>query len=155
MMTKRKRGRPALYTPELAEKILRRVSGGESLRKICADDDMPNRETIHTWAFDNVNGFFGQYARAREMQAHAIADETLEIADDGRNDWMESNDPNNPGYRLNGEAAQRSRLRVDQRKWYASKLAPKEYGDKTAVDVTGNLTLEGLVAGSMAKPEDK
>ncbi len=34
------------------------------------------------------------------------------------------------GWQLNGEHVQRSRLRVDTRKWILSKLAPKRYGDK-------------------------
>lgn len=40
------------------------------------------------------------------------------------------------------------RLQVDTRKWYLSKLAPKKYGDKQHVEVSGKLTLESLVAGS-------
>ena len=36
--------------------------------------------------------------------------------------------------RMNSEYVQRSRIRIDTRKWIASKLKPKKYGDK--VDVT-------------------
>lgn len=64
------------------------------------------------------------------MGLDEMADDVVEISDDGKNDWMQSNDPDNPGYRLNGEHQARSRLRVDTRKWYLSKLAPKRYGDK-------------------------
>lgn len=74
--------------------------------------------------------FREQYMRARETQADVLAEEIVEIADDGRNDWMEINDPDNPGYKFNGEHSARSRLRVDARKWFASKVAPKKYGDK-------------------------
>lgn len=59
-----------------------------------------------------------------------MADEVMDISDDGANDWMQRNDPDNPGYVVNGEHQARSRLRVDTRKWYLSKLAPKRYGDK-------------------------
>ncbi|TXH58050.1 MAG: terminase small subunit protein, partial [Desulfurellales bacterium] len=34
-------------------------------------------------------------------------------------------------------AVARNRLRVDARKWLASKLAPKKYGDKVLNEVTG------------------
>jgi len=68
-----------------------------------------------------------------------MADEVMEIADDGTNDWIESNDPDNPGYRFNGEHYQRSRLRVDTRKWMLAKALPKIYGDKTQVDVQGQV----------------
>ena len=43
---------------------------------------------------------------------------------------METNDPDNPGYRLNGEHVQRSRLRVDARKWRAAKMANGKYGER-------------------------
>jgi hypothetical protein len=55
-----------------------------------------------------------------------IADELLEIADDGSNDWMERE---KGGYELNAEHIQRSRARIDTRKWLLSKMLPKVYGD--------------------------
>lgn len=58
------------------------------------------------------------------------AEEIIEIADDGSNDWMERNDKDNPGFVANGEHIQRSRLRSDNRKWLLSKLAARKYGDK-------------------------
>jgi hypothetical protein len=91
---------------------------------------MPEGPTVRNWALDNKEGFFPQYARAREIQAYAVADELLEIADDGRNDWMERNG----GCELNGEHVQRSRLRIDARKWHLSKILPKVYGDRPAED---------------------
>jgi hypothetical protein len=59
-----------------------------------------------------------------------MADDILEIADDGRNDWMEiiSKDGDSVGWRVNGEAVQRSKLRVESRKWLMSKMLPKKYG---------------------------
>jgi len=58
----------------------------------------------------------------------------LDIADDGRNDWMERHGKEDAGWQANGENIQRSRVRIDTRKWLASKLKPKKYGDK--VDLT-------------------
>ena len=42
------------------------------------------------------------------------------------------------GYKLNGENIQRSRLRIDTRKWLMSKLNPKVYGDKLDMTTNGN-----------------
>lgn len=122
--------RPSVYNPETALEILDRIADGESLRAICRSDHMPARSTINQWVIDDVEGFSVRYARAREMQAHALAEDTLEISDDGSNDWMLRNDPNNPGYDINGEHLQRSRLRVDTRKWIAARILPKVYSDK-------------------------
>ena len=128
-------GRPSILTPQLAAKIMERLADGESLRSICRDPDMPGRPTVYGWVLENRDGFADHYARAREMQAHALADDVMAISDDGSNDWMERNDPNNPGWDANGEHLARSRLRVDARKWAASKILPKVYGEKTTHDV--------------------
>jgi len=122
-------GRPPVYTAELAEIILARLAGGESLSAICRDADMPSRPTVLSWVYNDTEGFFGQYARARKAQAEVLAEDTLAIADDGKNDWMERNDPENPGYQANGEHMQRSRLRVDTRKWYAARLHPEMFAE--------------------------
>ena len=82
---------------------------------------------------EDREGFFAQYARARDVGLDAMADELFDIADDGTNDWMERDGEGNPGYAVNGENVSRSRLRVDTRKWYLSKLAPKRYGEKLEV----------------------
>lgn len=130
-------GRPSTYTPEIAAKICERLAAGESLRAICSGEGMPDERTVRRWVVDDVNGFSPRYAQAREAGLEAMAEDLLEISDDARNDWMESNDPDNPGYDLNGEHIQRSKLRVDTRKWLLSKLAPKKYGDRTAMELTG------------------
>lgn len=87
--------------------------------------------------------FRDQYASAREAQADALVEECLEIADDGSNDWMtrEGKDKE-PAWALNGEHVNRSRLRVDTRKWWAARLAPKKYGDKQEVVSTQNLNVK-------------
>lgn len=67
-----------------------------------------------------------------------MADETLEICDDGSNDWLErQGEDEKRTYVLNGEHVQRSRLRVDTRKWLLSKALPKIYGDKITTEHSG------------------
>lgn len=126
-------GRPSEYTKEIADEICERIAEGESLRRICLSDHLPNRKTIFHWLLNDTHpGFCDQYRKAREMQAENFADEMNDIADDGSNDYMENVDDQGAviGYKLNGEHIQRSRLRIDTRKWIASKLKPKKYGDK-------------------------
>lgn len=124
----KKRGRPSVFSQEVADAICERLGEGESLRTICGGDDMPAASTVFKWLAEKTE-FSEQYARAREKQADFYAEEIIQIADDGRNDtYMTENGP-----AVNHDAIQRSRLRVDARKWYASKLAPKKYGEKLAV----------------------
>lgn len=130
---RKKTGRPTIYSPEFAARICAELACGKSLRTVCKADDMPSIVTVCRWlAKDDHEDFRKQYARAREIQADILADETLDIADDGSNDWMEVHDKDgiSIGWKLNGEHVQRSRLRVDVRKWAASKLKPKKYGDR-------------------------
>ena len=132
----KKTGRPSSYTDETAAKICERLALGESLREICRDEKMPSQRSVFRWLLDEENEVFRQqYARAREIQAEAIFDEILEIADDGSNDWMERRLPSGETVEVvNQEHIQRSRLRIDSRKWMAGKLQPKKYGDK--LDIT-------------------
>ncbi len=114
--------------------VCARIADGKSLRDACDNDDVPHRETIRAWLAEDAGGVLSaQYARARDEQADLYADEILEIADDARNDFMEREGEDDKGFQVNGEHIQRSKLRVDARKWIASKLKPRVYGDKLAV----------------------
>lgn len=129
-------GRPSTYTKAVADEICDRLAQGESLRSICKDDHMPKRDTVVKWVLDDRGpGFAGRYTQARELGLDTIADEVFEIADDGSNDWMEKrNQDGSSSWAINGEALGRSRLRFDARRWYLSKLAPKRFGERVAID---------------------
>jgi hypothetical protein len=78
--------------------------------------------------------FLERYTRAREAQAHKLFREIIEIADDASGDYVTTRDGKNI---VDHENIQRSRLRVDARKWAAARLAPKKYGDRISHDVKG------------------
>jgi len=147
-----KRGRPTIYTQELADEICRRLSDGQSLREICRDKDMPDESTVRAWAVFDRDGFYPQYAKAREAQLERWADEIVEIADNGSNDWMARQ-----GVQVaNSDHINRSRLRIDTRKWLMSKLAPKKYGDKLAIGGDGGeaIKVQTIVTGVPRAGED-
>jgi hypothetical protein len=146
---KRPQGRPSSFNQDTADEICSRLADGQSLRAICREDWAPDFKTVFRW-LQVRHGFRQQYAEARDIGLEQMADELLEIADDGSNDWIENNHPDNPGYKFNGEHFARSRLRVDTRKWVLSKLAPKRYGDK--LQVTGT-TLPGVADDEPATPK--
>lgn len=129
--------RPSDFTTEIAGAICERLADGESLRSICTSDDMPNKSTVFRWLAADES-FRDQYAQAREAQADALFDDVLEIADDARNDWMVRRGEDDAGWVANGEHIQRSRLRVEARKWMAGKLRPKKYGEKVDLELSGN-----------------
>jgi hypothetical protein len=133
-----KQGRPSKYTQELADTICERIAAGESLRAICAEVG-ESETTVRRWALNDVGGFSAQYARAREIQAETLVDQIVQIADASENDFTVTED----GKKIvNQEVVARARLRVDARKWVASKILPKVYGDKVDTNITGTMKFE-------------
>ncbi|TGT42834.1 terminase small subunit protein [Mesorhizobium sp. M8A.F.Ca.ET.165.01.1.1] len=128
-------GRPTIFTDELAITICERIADGKSLRSICLDDDMPDRVTVHRWLLDPAHeAFCNQYTRARAMQADTHVDEMQDIADDGSNDYVTKTNADGSTYdQVNSEHIQRSRLRIDTRKWVAERMQPKKYGTRVAL----------------------
>lgn len=137
--TPRGPGRPTDYTDEIRDLICARLATGMSLRSACRPDDVVAESTARLWAKDPKHPFSAHYVRARELGYLALADETLEISDDASNDWMmrEDKDGKSIGWAVNGDHIQRSRLRVDTRKWLLSKCLPKIFGDRVTTEVTG------------------
>lgn len=154
--------RPTSYTPELGDRICEELADGKSLRTICSPDDMPNRSTVFRWLARGAAGapdtaeFCDQYARARESQADAIADEVLAIADEplvgtitvdkqqsvGRGEHAHLEDVTETTTK---DGVERSRLMIDARKWFAGKLNPKKYGPKIQHDGAIGLRHEDAV----------
>lgn len=115
------------------------------------DDDMPTASTVYLWVLDDKEGFSDKYARAREMQAEVMFDEILEIADDGSNDLMTITKGDKTYELENKEVTNRSRLRVDSRKWYLSKVLPKKFGDKLDVTSDGKQLPTPIYGGESKK----
>lgn len=115
------RVRVHIPTPELLEDICEQIASGKSLRRICSAEGMPSASTVCTWLSEDAS-FAKRYARAREQQSDHFVDEMVEIAD-------------------TAEDAQKARLQIDTRKWIASKMRPKVYGDKLGLDHSGSVTV--------------
>lgn len=111
-------GRPSIYTEELAAEICRRISDGESLRRISLEQRMPDKETVRTWLRTNPH-FLARYRVARQESAHSIVEESLDRA-------READDR---------DSAAAAKVFLDASRWAASKLNAPVYGDK--LDLTG------------------
>lgn len=144
---KLKTGRPTKYTPEMVKKICERVATHDcGLSTLCEMyDDMPAKTNINLWR-RNYPEFRVLYAQAKMEQMEFLTEDILEIADNGKNDWMEYNDKNSEcaGWRINGEHIQRSRVRIDTRKWLAAKLVPRMYGEFLKEETKDDMLEESL-----------
>jgi hypothetical protein len=124
------------YSQEIADAICARLADGESLRSITKDVGASQAE-VFRWLADEANvSFREQYARAREAQADHYAGEIIDIADEECT-MVKRDDGGEVEVVFDSTAVARNRLRVDARKWYASKLAPKKYGDRITQEHTG------------------
>lgn len=111
-------GRVSTYTPELGERILERISCGESLVTICQDKDMPGRTTVMRWVNQDPV-FRDNYCAATRDRMHSYAEQIVEIADDPEID------PNV------------ARVRIYARQWVMARLDPRKWGDKVAAEISG------------------
>ena|SRR6185312_1458828 len=126
---------PAIRSAKNATLICARIAEGLTLREIATELGCTSG-AISIWCAEDEE-FAKQYARAKQAQADRFADELLEIADDGTNDWMLRNQGEETVVVADHEHIQRSRLRVDARKWLMSKMAPKKYGDRAQFEHSG------------------
>jgi hypothetical protein len=104
---------------------------GLSLRKVLNQSAMPSSKTFYEW-IDEDKEKVKQYARACQDRQDLLFDEILEIADENEADIYKDDDGN---VKIDGNTVQRSRLKVDARKWALSKMNPKKFGDSQKVEM--------------------
>jgi len=142
-----KLGRPTLYTDELAAEICRRIVEGESLTRICKDDDMPNVSSVYLWIIKNKD-FSNMYAHAREDQADTYSDQIVDIGEEVPM-MVITDEDGKVTKRIDPAGVNRNRLRVDARKWVAAKLKPKKYGDRQILAGDKDAPLEVKHSGTL------
>lgn len=140
----RRRHHGSAYSPVIARKLCERIMRKETLNAICKSPGMPSLATVVRWlASPNHAEFREMYYYARRVQAEMYIDEIIEIADETADDWKPVYNKNGVqnGWKPDNEAIQRSRVRIDSRKWLAAKLVPRLYGERVDVshDLTGDL----------------
>ena len=109
--------RPSIYSEKLVDRMLEEIASGRSVIGLCREEEWtPNADTWYRWLY-KIEGLSDRYARAKSHQSEREADIILDIADNATN-----------------QDYQVARLRVDARKWIASKLLPNKYGERTQID---------------------
>lgn len=123
------------------EEVCARLEMGESLRKIFVSDNRPMSNTTFFKLLREDEDKNERYRYAREIQAEDMFEEMLEIADEAN---LDATIDSKGRVQIDGEAVQRSKLKVDTRKWVLSKLQPKKYGDKLDIDakVSGDIVIQ-------------
>ena len=133
--------RPVEFTEDIADEICWRITHGEPLVRICADQHLPHVATIYRWLI-RFPLFCDMYTRAREEQADTNADEILAIADEMPPEYTDDKGRTS----LDHTYIAWQKQRIEARKWTAAKLKPRKYGERVA--------LEGVEDGAAIKTED-
>ena len=131
------------YNQAIANEICNEIScSSKGIRVLCKDNpNWPSAKTIFQWRIKHKD-FGEQYARAKEHQIQSLVDEIIDIADDTSQDFIQSEDGK---LKANQEHINRSRLRIDTRKWLAAKLCPRLYGNKVSDQPPMETLLEKLI----------
>ena len=148
-----KTGRPSSYSELVADAICEELIKGRSLLRICSDPDFPDESTVYRWLEKHAD-FRDKYARARDQQADRYAAEIIDLADECRPGEIVITREDGKVEKRRSDNVERTRLQIDARKWYASKLAPNKYGERVDVEHAGglSLTVEHIGAGTQPRP---
>jgi hypothetical protein len=121
------------FPDEVWELVLERLAQGKSLRSACKGEGMPRHHTV-LFRATHDHEFAERYADARRVGYLILADEILDISDDGTNDYTEDERGRKV---VDKDHIIRSRLRVDSRKWLVGKCMPKIFGDRVSLEASG------------------
>jgi hypothetical protein len=130
-------------------KVVNAIDKGASLRSALKLPGTPSSSTFAKWC-DNDESMAKRYACATLLRAEVIFEDILNIADENYKDtYVDENGIE----RTDHDVVQRSKLRIDARKWVLAKMHPTKYGDK--LDVTsGNKTIDlPIIVGMAIKNE--
>ena len=123
-------GRRTTFTPEIGAKICRHLAAGMSLAEVSRLPGMPPVTTLSDWAWNPKHSdpdFVGDYARAKETQAHLTFDRLKDL----ETRMEEGNLDPHVG-----------RAVIDSIKWRFAKMMPRVYGDRSHLEVSGGLKVE-------------
>lgn len=122
-------GRPVKWPQDhpVFMEIVGRVTAGKSLSTVLRDKEMPDWVTFYRMLEQDPK-LRQAYDKAVQDRADRMADEILELSDMEMPEGLEG--------AMASAWVQQKRMQVDARKWIASKLKPRTYGDRIDVAVT-------------------
>jgi len=124
---------PHAFTQEIVDTVCERLAGGESLRSVCRDENMPSRQAIYSWVIRHPD-FADKYARSTSLREDYLFDEIIEIADTPQLGTKKVIKPDGSVETTEGDMIEHRRLRIDARKWALARMSPRKYGDRQIND---------------------
>jgi len=121
----------SLFNAEDADTICYALSEGQSLLSICNAMGLAY-STAKQWERDHPE-HAANVARAREAGCHALADQSLQIADTPELGVVRTTKPDGGVEERFEDMTSHRKLQIDTRKWLLSRWLPKVYGDRTTL----------------------
>lgn len=141
---------------EAQESIITGICNGNSLVKIVDKNTfIPSMRTVFNWLNPDSDyhdsEFLHNYTLATKIRSEREFEEILSIADDQENDiYIDANGLE----QTNHNVINRSRIRIDARKWRLGKMQPKKYGDKLDITTKGK-EITSVTRTIVNEPSDK
>ena len=145
-ISKKKLGRPSIFSEPIFDLICAQIAEGKTLSEICREPGMPSRFTFYEW-IKNDEKLSQRFAHAREIGADAIADEVIRISDTPIDTYIKKTGKD--GIEITKkDAIEHRRLQVDTRLKLLAKWCPKKYGEKLEVEQSGAVDVRVRIGGT-------
>jgi hypothetical protein len=122
------------FSEPLAIEICERVSSGELLINICADEHMPTVRRVTQWLRENLE-FAALYRDSINDRLTIFEEEVIKIADDASRDFREVIKGGRSVRVLDGEAIARAKLRVEVRFRHLKAYKPSLWAEQSTLNV--------------------
>lgn len=139
--------------------IIEKIIQGKSLSRIFREDidmDLPSMSKVFDWLNPKLKyydqAFAERYARATTVRSEKIFDEILEIADDSSQDYYVDD---NGKRKFDSEHWQRSKLKIEARKWFLAKVLPSKYGERSTTVIESESLVPIMTKRMDPKSKDK
>ena len=137
------------WPSERVEEFLILIARGRTMERAADKMDMGKKSLGQLYSLClNDTVYRKMYDEAREMQAETFVDDILNISDDSDNDRQENG-------KINHEVVNRSKIRIEARKWIMGAMVHKRFGDRKQLEHSGEINLNhaALLSGGRRRLE--
>ena len=138
------------YSEPLAIEICERVSSGELLIDICADEHLPTVRRVTQWLKESQE-FAALYKESINDRLTIFEEEVIKIADDASRDFRDVQRNGRTQRVLDGEAIARAKLRVEVRFRHLKAGNPGKWGDQSTLITKSGDELDNMPAEELER----
>ena len=138
------------YSEPFAIEICERVSSGELLIDICADEHLPTVRRVTQWLKESQE-FAALYKESLNDRLTIFEEEVIKIADDASRDFRDVQRNGRTQRVLDGDAIARAKLRVEVRFRHLKAGNPGKWGDQSTLITKSGDELDNMPAEELER----